>query len=280
MLIFKEKKGLEAYLSSLRTQGKTIGFVPTMGALHEGHLSLIREASKYTGVTICSIFVNPTQFNNHEDFEKYPIRIEEDIKMLLASTTDILFLPSIEEMYGGAIIENLETYHFGTLEKLLEGAFRPGHFQGVGQVMKRLLEIVHPDILLMGQKDYQQTLIITILINLLKINTKLITCPIMREPDGLAMSSRNLRLSKEAREKATGIHRVLIYVKDNFRKMSFDLLLKNGISLLEREGFRVEYLVIADSSDLQKLDNPVHSSMICLVAAWLDGIRLIDNVFL
>jgi pantoate--beta-alanine ligase len=279
MLIFKEKKGLEAYLKSLRTQGKTIGFIPTMGALHEGHLSLIKEASKHAGVTVCSIFVNPTQFNNQEDFDRYPIRLEEDIKMLLDSTTDILFLPSVEEMYG-ATIGNLETYSFGPLEKVWEGAYRPGHFQGVSQVMKRLLEIVHPEVLLMGQKDYQQTLIVRILINLLKINTQLITCPIIREPDGLAMSSRNLRLSKEAREKAAGIHRALIYVKDNFQKTPFNLLLKNGILLLENEGFRVEYLVVADSTGLQKLDSPVPSSMICLVAAWLDSIRLIDNVFL
>lgn len=279
MLIFREKKGLEAYLKSLRTQEKTIGFVPTMGALHKGHLSLIEEASKHVRVTVCSIFVNPTQFNNREDFEKYPVLLENDIKKLAASTADILFLPSVKEIYEAAT-ENLETYDFGLVEKVIEGAFRPGHFQGVGQVMKRLLEIVRPDTLFMGQKDYQQTLIVNKLIELIKINTQLITCPVIREPDGLAMSSRNLRLSAEARKKAPCIHEVLAYVKDNFRKIPFDKLLKMAISELQKEGFEVEYLVIADGSDLQSLDRPIDSPMLCLAAAWLEGVRLIDNVFL
>lgn len=279
MLIFKDKMTLGTYLKSLRQQGKKIAFVPTMGALHEGHLSLIKEASTHAEVVICSIFVNPTQFNDPKDFEKYPIRREDDIQKLLGSPAGLLFLPSVGEIYGPNTV-NLETYDFGNIEKILEGIHRPGHFQGVGQVMCRLLEIVQPDVLLMGQKDYQQVLIINMLISILKINTQLIICPVMREPDGLAMSSRNLRLTKDARRKASGIYQALVYLKENYRTSSFDKLLKKGINFLEKQGFQVEYLVIANSRDLQVVDRPVNSPMICLAAAWLDGIRLIDNVFL
>lgn len=279
MLIFKDKMPLATYLKSLRRQGKKIAFVPTMGALHEGHLSLIKEAATHADVVICSIFVNPTQFNDPKDFEKYPIRREDDIKKLLGSPADLLFLPSVEEIYGPNTV-NLETYDFGNLEKILEGVHRPGHFQGVGQVMRRLLEVIQPEVLLMGQKDYQQVLIINVLINILKINTQLIICPIMREPDGLAMSSRNLRLTEDAKGKASGIYQTLVYLKDNYRRYSFDRLLKKGINFLEKQGFQVEYLVIANSRDLQAVNKPVNSPMICLAAAWLDGIRLIDNVFL
>jgi pantoate--beta-alanine ligase len=279
MLIFKDKMTLAAYLKSLRRQGKKIGFVPTMGALHEGHLSLMKEASTHADVVICSIFVNPTQFNDPKDFEKYPIRREDDIKKLLGSPTELLFLPSVEEIYGPNTV-NLETYDFGKIEKMLEGVHRPGHFQGVGQVMRRLLELIQPEVLLMGQKDYQQVLIINTLINILKINTQLIICPIVREPDGLAMSSRNLRLTEEARRKASGIYQTLVYIKDNYRRSPFDKLVKKGINFLEKQGFQVEYLVIANSRDLQVVNKPVNSPMICLAAAWLDGIRLIDNVFL
>ncbi|TAN19928.1 MAG: pantoate--beta-alanine ligase [Chitinophagaceae bacterium] len=279
MLIFKDKTTLAAYLKSLRRQGKKIGFVPTMGALHEGHLSLMKEASTHADVVICSIFVNPTQFNDRKDFEKYPIRREDDIKKLLGSPTELLFLPSVEEIYGPNTV-NLETYDFGKIEKMLEGVHRPGHFQGVGQVMRRLLELIQPEVLLMGQKDYQQVLIINTLINILKINAQLIICPIVREPDGLAMSSRNLRLTEEARRKASGIYQTLVYIKDNYRRSPFDKLVKKGINFLEKQGFQVEYLTIANSRDLQVVNKPVSSPMICLAAAWLDGIRLIDNVFL
>lgn len=279
MLIFKDKMTLETYLKSLRQQGKKIAFVPTMGALHEGHLSLIKEASTHAEVVICSIFVNPTQFNDPKDFEKYPIRREDDIQKLLGSPAGLLFLPSVGEIYGPNTV-NLETYDFGNVEKILEGIHRPGHFQGVGQVMCRLLKIVQPDVLLMGQKDYQQVLIINMLISILKINTQLIICPIMREPDGLAMSSRNLRLTQDARRKASGIYQALVYLKENYRTSPFDKLLEKGINFLEKQGFQVEYLVIANSRDLQVVDRPVNSPMICLAAAWLDGVRLIDNVFL
>lgn len=279
MLILREKSILSSYLFSLQSQGKKIGFVPTMGALHEGHLSLIKMASEISDIVICSIFVNPTQFNDHEDFEKYPVRNEEDINKLLESDVDILFLPSIKEIYGDKL-GDLEVYDLGNIEKILEGAFRPGHFQGVGQVMSRLLRIINPNFLLMGQKDYQQTLIINILLNILSIKSELIICPIIREKDGLAMSSRNIRLGTNARKKASIIYKTLSAIRDDFGRMGIPELLEKGKASLEKEGTKVEYLVIADRRNLAALQAPIKGPMLCLVAAWLDGVRLIDNVFL
>lgn len=279
MIIFKEKKSLSFYLDSLRKEGLKIGFVPTMGALHQGHLSLIQAASEVSDMVVCSIFVNPAQFNDPRDFEKYPVRTEEDIQKLLGTSTGILFLPSVPEIYGETM-DGLETYPFGDLENILEGTFRPGHFQGVGRVMSRLLKIVRPDTLFMGQKDFQQTLIVSKLLNILNINIKLIICPVIREKDGLAMSSRNLRLSESARKKAPVIHRTLSFVKENFRNQPFPELLEKGKAFLEKEGFKVEYLIIADRLRLETLREPIKDPMLCLTAAWLDGIRLIDNVFL
>lgn len=278
MLIFKERASLTAYLLTLRTEGKTIGFVPTMGALHEGHLSLLETAHGAADQVVCSIFVNPTQFNDPEDFKKYPVDTDEDIRRLLAAPVNVLFLPAVNEIYDqgtGA----LARYPFGRLESLLEGAYRPGHFQGVGQVMGRLLGIIPADYLFMGQKDYQQTLIVNELIGLLNIKTKLVTCPTLREADGLAMSSRNVRLSPEARGKAPFLYKTLLFVRDHLEQMPLEALIVRATAQLEQEGFRVDYLVIADKT-LTPLTEPAAAPMICLVAAWLEGVRLIDNLLL
>lgn len=278
MLIFKERASLTAYLLTLRTEGKTIGFVPTMGALHEGHLSLLETAHGAADQVVCSIFVNPTQFNDPEDFKKYPVDTDEDIRRLLAAPVNVLFLPAVNEIYDqgtGA----LARYPFGRLESLLEGAYRPGHFQGVGQVMGRLLGIIPADYLFMGQKDYQQTLIVNELIGLLNIKTKLVTCPTLREADGLAMSSRNVRLSPEARGKAPFLYKTLLFVRDHLEQMPLEALIVRATAQLEQEGFKVDYLVIADKT-LTPLTEPAAAPMICLVAAWLEGVRLIDNLLL
>lgn len=279
MYIFKKNNDLNAYLTHLQKEGLSIGFVPTMGALHMGHLTLLKSAARQCDVTVCSIFVNPTQFNDNQDYEKYPVRTEEDIQKLLQTNADILFLPTKEEIYPHGT-DKLPVYDFGRLETIWEGAFRPGHFQGVGQVMQCLLEIVHPDVLFMGQKDYQQLLIINELIELLAINVKMEIHPTLREPDGLAMSSRNLRLSPEARKKAPAIYQTLLFVKENFRKIAFDELLEKAQNKLTGQGFKVDYIALANAKDLQSITHPISGSMICLVAAWLDGIRLIDNMLL
>lgn len=256
----------------------SVGFVPTMGAIHAGHLSLISEAAKTCDITICSIFVNPTQFNDPDDYEKYPVCFDEDIRKLTEAGTNILFLPSVSEIYEKGT-RNLETYPFGKLEQLLEGAFRTGHFQGVGQVMSRLLKIILPDKLFMGQKDFQQTLIVNRLLELHDIKTALVICPILREKDGLAMSSRNVRLSAEARKKAPLIYHTLQFVKANFSDIPLDRLLEEAIHHLEDNGFKVDYLVIADEN-LNLIEHHNNKKTVCLTAVWIEGIRLIDNLIL
>lgn len=278
MLIFREQTSLRAHIGTLARAGKTLGFVPTMGALHPGHLSLVEAAAARADVVICSIFVNPTQFNDPEDFKKYPVRTDDDIRQLLAGPTDILFLPSVETVYGKGAPPP-PAYDFGRLETLLEGAHRPGHFQGVGQVMARLLDLVGADYLFMGQKDYQQILIVKELINILNIKIDLVSCPIMREADGLAMSSRNLRLSPDARRKAPGLYRALLYVGDHLEEMPFPTLLGQATEDLTRAGFQAEYLCITDD-ELNLLEGPSAGPMVVLAAAWLDGVRLIDNLIL
>lgn len=278
MLIFKPKKALISYLSLLRMQGNSIGFIPTMGALHAGHLSLLQAAKERCDLAVCSIFVNPTQFNDLTDYQKYPVHTDSDIQILTEAGADILFLPSMEEIYEKGT-QQLETYDFGYLDNLLEGAFRPGHFQGVGQVMARLLGIILPDQLFMGQKDFQQTLIINKLIKLKALKTDLIVCPVVREKDGLAMSSRNARLSPEARGKAPLIFKTLQFIKANFHAMPLKDLLDQATKELEMNGFQVDYLTIADES-LKTSENARQGKLICLIAVWIEGIRLIDNIII
>ncbi|HWB92540.1 MAG TPA: pantoate--beta-alanine ligase, partial [Puia sp.] len=198
MVIFKYAADLAGWLKKQRAAGQKINFVPTMGALHAGHISLITISKNRPSLTVCSIFVNPTQFNDPKDFQKYPITIDKDILLLEHAGADVLFLPGIGELYPAGL-EDLEHYDLGPLESLLEGKYRPGHFQGVCQVMQRLLNIVRPDDLFMGSKDYQQCMVVQRLLTLMDLPTNLHRCPIVREPDGLAMSSRNVRLTPEQR---------------------------------------------------------------------------------
>ena len=285
MYLFKRKTDLKKHLDLVRKNNKSIGFVPTMGALHQGHLSLIQAAKKETDIVVCSIFVNPTQFNDPKDFEKYPVTIDEDIKKLNTVSTDILFLPSVEEMYPDGLNGQQLHYDFGDLENVLEGAFRPGHFQGVGIIVHKLLDIVQPDQLFMGQKDLQQCLIVRQLLRLIHSNAKLVVCPTQREPDGLAMSSRNTRLSPAARKKATAIYQALLKIKENFGK---DLLFlehaREAFDFLKKEGFEPEYvdILLVDNGSIQRLDQPPaeNTTVVAAIAAWLDGVRLIDNMIL
>lgn len=283
MYLFKRSTDLKKHLDLVRKSNKSIGFVPTMGALHDGHLSLIQAARENNDVVVCSIFVNPTQFNDPKDFEKYPITIEEDIKKLNNVSTDILFLPSVEEMYPEGLESNLH-YDFGNLETILEGKFRPGHFQGVGRIVHKLLDIVQPDQLFMGQKDLQQCLIIRRLLVVTHSPVKLVVCPTEREKDGLAMSSRNARLSPTARKKATAIYQALLHIKNNFGKgLHFMEGAHEAFDDLKKQGFEPEYVDILQLDDdmLHPLDQPPgNATVIVAVAAWLDGVRLIDNMIL
>lgn len=280
MKIFKQAAALRNYLCRQREAGHKIGFVPTMGALHDGHLSLIRRSPEVAGVTVCSIFVNPVQFNNTEDFKKYPKTIENDILLLEENGCDILFIPDEKEIYPD---EASRKKHFdlGYPETILEGQFRPGHFQGVCLVVEKLLKITNPDFLLLGQKDFQQCIIIKRLLQLMDSSTQLIICPITRELSGLAMSSRNSRLTDEERKVAGAIHHNLTWVKERLTGTNFPTLQKKAISELERKGIKVEYLELAKRNTLEIVNEFEGSEeLIILTAVFLSNVRLIDNLLI
>ena len=282
MIIIKKARQLTDFLFKKRSEMARIGFVPTMGALHEGHITLIKRSIEVDEITVCSIFVNPTQFNNPDDFEKYPVTIEEDIYMLESTGCSILFLPGVNEIYPKGI-QQLSNYDLGYLETVLEGEFRPGHFQGVCQVVDRLLYIVGPDILYLGQKDYQQCLVIKHLLFLNGLNEKLRIeiSPTIREPEGLAMSSRNKRLSKEARLISSSISKTLLFIKDNCKEGNTGEILSQAAMKLELSGFKIDYLRIADAETLElKTEWDGKLKIVVLAAVYIEDIRLIDNMLI
>lgn len=251
-----------------------------MGALHGGHISLLERAKQDGTLSVCSIFVNPAQFNNREDFEKYPTSIEADIQMLTEAGCDVLFLPQLNEIYPQGP-ENARSYHFGVLETVLEGAHRPGHFQGVGKVVSILLHAVMPDRLYMGSKDYQQCLVVRNLLKQMNLDeVELIICPTRREDDGLAMSSRNRRLTEPQRIIAATIYQCLVSVQSKFRLGgSFKIAQKECLDLLESKGFNTEYVMLADSNSLDIMQEfDASRDMTVLIAASIGPVRLIDNL--
>ena len=279
MIIFKKPDALQNFIKSRADQNK-IGFVPTMGALHEGHISLVSAARKDNQIVVCSIFVNPTQFNDPEDFKKYPVTIEKDILMFEKAGCDVLFIPSIHDIYPKGT-ENLMHYELGFLETVLEGKFRPGHFQGVCQVVHRLLQIVMPGNLYLGQKDYQQCMVVKRLIKLigLKDKIKINICPTLRENDGLAMSSRNMRLSAEERQRATTIFSVLRYIKENIDKGNVQSFKEDARQMLLQKRFRIDYVEIADAYTLELIEDwDRKQKIVALIAAFQGEVRLIDNM--
>jgi pantoate--beta-alanine ligase len=280
MIIFKKQAELIHHLQTQKQADIQIGFIPTMGALHAGHLSLMEQSKKKTGITVCSIFINPTQFNDPKDFQKYPVTIENDIYLLEKNGVDILFLPAVDEIYPGGT-DNLEHFELGYLETILEGKFRPGHFQGVCQVMFRLLEIVKPGFLFMGQKDYQQCMVVKRLLEIMQSNIQFITCETLRETDGLAMSSRNMRLNEEERKNASAIYEALIYLKQNIKVGSLINMIDEAKSILLKKDFIIDYVEIADADTLTEIENWNGSQkIVALVAALQHEIRLIDNMLL
>ena len=277
MKIFTTVKEIQQYLHELRNLNKTTGFVPTMGALHQGHLSLIKQARQVNDVVICSIFVNPTQFTDAADLEKYPRPIADDIQKLESADCDILFNPAVNEMYA-----DNEQWHLniGELEHLLEGKFRPGHYQGVTQVVYKLFNIVRPDSAYFGQKDYQQVLVIRKMVELLNMPVKLVMCPIERESDGLAMSSRNIHLTADDRKHALVLSKALMFVKDKFRSEKITVLQSEATWLVKSEpGIQLEYFEIADGNTLHPAGDDT-KSIVALVAARVGHTRLIDNIII
>lgn len=278
MILFKRPDDLIDFIQKKRKSTIKIGFVPTMGALHQGHISLIEKSKSENDITICSIFINPTQFNNPNDFKKYPVTIEADIEQLELNGCDILFMPSVNDIYP----ENFQKSHFelGYLDNILEGKHRAGHFQGVCMVVKRLLEIVKCDILYLGQKDYQQCMVIKKMATDLNIPVEIKISPTIREENGLAMSSRNKRLNEAEKEAALVIFEVLSLLKDNIFELSITALLQTGENKLTSKGFKVDYIVITD-----EILNPIknaekNQTIVALIAASIGDVRLIDNMIL
>lgn len=281
MEVFKNKNELKAHLKALMPQDKTIGFVPTMGALHKGHLSLVSRALNENDIVVVSIFVNPTQFNNLKDLDNYPRTLQKDLKLLSDLKDDIIiYAPSVDDLYGENVTSGM--FDFDGLEHEMEGAFRAGHFDGVGTIVKRLFKIVEPQNAYFGEKDFQQLQIIRKLVEKEGFNVNIVGCPILRESDGLAMSSRNQRLSAKHRQQASFIFQILKSAKAKFGT-------ENAINIVEwvKEQFKtkelldLEYFIIADEQSLKPIvRKKTNQTYRAFIAVYAGDIRLIDNIAL
>jgi pantoate--beta-alanine ligase len=276
--IFYSRQAVHNYLSELRASGKSIGFVPTMGALHAGHLSLIKLARQKADVIVCSIFVNPTQFNDKKDLENYPRPVEDDIRKLEDVNCDVLFIPGVNEMYNSSEKWNIE---LGNLDNILEGKIRPGHYQGVTQIVKKLFDTINPQYAFFGQKDYQQFMVISYMVKKLRVKIKLVLCPIIRESDGLAMSSRNIYLSPADRKNSLALFKALSKVKELYKTKTIPQI-KNEASFFLRSapGIELEYFEIFNANSFNAVTSKRPASLIALVAAKVGSIRIIDNMIL
>jgi len=280
MLIFKKVADLQAWLNAERSKGRIVGFAPTMGALHDGHLELIRMAKRDGCLAVASIFVNPTQFNDPKDLEKYPRLPEKDAALLLGADCDALFMPPVEEVYPPGVDLTIEL-DFRQLDKVMEGVFRPGHFKGMATVVHRLLDIVQPQHLYMGQKDFQQLSIVRDMIRQLQMPVELVMCPTVRHADGVAMSSRNMRLTPEMRATAPVIHQTLQWAKTEFEKRPAEEVQAEAMRRLAAAGLKPEYFDIVDGVSLLPVRNWADSDfVVACVAAFAGEVRLIDNLVL
>ncbi len=276
--IAKTKSELLDCLHSYRKRDFKIGLVPTMGALHEGHLSLISASKASCDLTVVSIFVNPTQFNELEDLQSYPKPIAEDIQLLEQEGCDVLFHPTVEELYEA---DEHWDYEVGDLNRTLEGAFRPGHYKGVTQVVYKLFDLVKPDKAFFGQKDYQQFLVIKKMNDDLELSVHLVSCPVVRERSGLAMSSRNTKLNGKEKERGTVIFESLMFVKEHYHQFSLKELQSKARSFYQGDGkLRLEYFKICDKNTLMEKTEKDENGAIALVACFVGGTRLIDNMML
>ncbi len=276
--ILKNRQELSDYILKIKENGQKIGFAPTMGALHEGHLSLYEKARKENDIIISSIFVNPTQFNNPEDLKKYPRTIEKDIELLQQTqNVDAVYIPQIEDIYSNGL--ERKNYDFEGLENEMEGKFRPGHFDGVGTVVEELFRQVQPNNAYFGEKDFQQLMIIKKLVEKLSLPINIIGMPIYREKNGLAMSSRNMRLTTEQRETAKIIFETLVKVKDLFHQQTLDEIHQFVENTFNNSDFELEYFIIANEKTLREISEiksgETYRAFIVVV---IDGVRLIDNI--
>ncbi len=278
MELFTQVSQLTAFVEREKKANRKMAFTPTMGALHNGHLSLINIGKKYAKSSICSIYVNPSQFNNKEDLLKYPRNLDQDSRLLELLHCDVLFAPTDEEVYPKGLKTELRL-NLGNLDKTMEGQFRPGHFKGMLEVVYRLLSLVQPDFLVMGQKDFQQFTLVNHMIRQLQLPVQLIIGPTLRESDGLAMSSRNQRLSSPMRRNAPVIYQNLQTIKEKIYAEMPSELCQNARISLENAQLKPEYIEIVDGNTLEKIEDPDrHSYIVACLAAWAGEVRLIDNI--
>lgn len=281
MEIINTRAALFEQAGKLRAKGKKIALVPTMGALHNGHLSLVKLAQQQADITVCSIFVNPTQFTDPKDLEKYPRPLEHDIDQLTKAKCDLVFMPSVMEMYPS--YPKPENWHIdlGPAEFVLEGEFRKGHYQGVTQIVKKLFDAAMPHVALFGQKDYQQVLMIKNMAAHFDLPVKIEMCPIIREDDGLAMSSRNVHLSAEDRKNALALSKALFFIANNFHQLSITSLLQQGKDIINaQKGIQLDYLTLANGHSLQPITSKNEQPIVALAAAKVGETRLIDNMLI
>jgi len=282
MVICKTAGAFNSFLQKSAGNSPNTGYVPTMGALHQGHISLLNRARNSCDRVICSIFVNPTQFNDKSDYEHYPVTIERDIALLEENGCDLLFYPPVSEIYPGGTV-SLPHYELGRLEEVFEGKYRPGHFQGVCQVVHRLLELVKPDQLFLGQKDYQQCMVIKRLLEITGKSDKISIqiCPTLREESGLAMSSRNMRLTAAEQQQAAILYQTLREVQRTIQAGNLQDLLDRARAGISGTGLIPDYFEIADAVTLERLQSwDGKTRIIALVAAFLNKVRLIDNLII
>lgn len=279
MKVLRNTQGLQEITNSLIAKKTTIGFIPTMGALHKGHISLVERSTLENEVTIASIFINPTQFDKEEDLEKYPKTIESDIKSLEKTGCDYLFLPTAEDVYNQKI--EAESFSFDGLENEMEGKFRNNHFDGVGTIVKKLFELTQPTRAYFGEKDFQQLQIIKKLTQKEKFDIEIIGCPIFREQDGLAMSSRNSRLTEIQKKEAPFIFKTLKEVVKKYNTEDIDHISKWVVSEFNKNKvLNLEYFEIADEETLKSIDTKSNNKTRAFIAVFADSIRLIDNIAL
>jgi pantoate--beta-alanine ligase len=280
VLIFKKIQELQAFLAPIRLKKQSVGFVPTMGALHLGHVSLLKASKKACDITICSIFVNPTQFNDQNDLKRYPKTPEKDIELLQSINCDAVLMPSVEEMYPS---KDERIFDFGYLDKILEGDHRPGHFNGVALVVSKFFDIIKPDKAFFGSKDYQQVMVVKALTAKLNFNVEIVVCPTLREIDGLAMSSRNILLNAKEREVARIIPQLMNEVLPLKQKgLKIAEIKEHVVSELNKRGnYELDYFSICDAESLKEINNFSEAKhQIALIACYIGKIRLIDNLLL
>ena len=277
MLKFHNSSELTDYLNSQRQHGLKIGFVPTMGALHEGHLSLIKASNSENDITVCSIFVNPTQFNNSVDLERYPRTLENDLRLLLENNCHVVFIPEVNDLYANEVAID---WNLNNLDQVFEGKSRPGHFNGVARVVSIFFNLVKPDVAYFGRKDFQQCMVISLLVSTLQLPIKLVFVPTLREPDGLAMSSRNVRLNAAQRKASAAIYRALLLANNQFGQSAIKELEEACRSTIENESeLKVDYFSIVEAETLRPIINSRDArNPVALTAVWAGEVRLIDNM--